>query len=237
MRPTTALLYQGYPFDRLRRRLGLPSSDPEAIDPLDAASMSGPELDKLDPLELDDYTLAEAYESAAALGDDARTARFASVLAARDPSSLARLDVRALFATLVRHELAQDSMTGALERIDRAQEVDQALTGGQNRRTYEVWRAEVFVRVAQAEEAVRVYQSLLDESPDPWLAIDAAETLLDAGFEAEGRAMAQRALDLAESLDEAEVIERAIGISSHDRPIIAWRRSGGKVCLKTFRWL
>jgi tetratricopeptide (TPR) repeat protein len=209
MRPTTALLYQGYPFDRLRRRLGLPPSDPEAIDPLDAASMSGPELDKLNPLELDDYTLAEAYESAAALGDDSRTARFAEVLAARDPLTLARLDVRALFATLVRRELARDSTSGALERIDRAQVVDQALTGGRDRRNFEIWRAEVFVRVGQAEEAIRVYQALIDESPDPWLAIDAAETLLDAGLVDEGQAIARQALELAGALGDAEVIERA----------------------------
>ena len=81
MRPTTAALYQGYPFDRLRRRLGLAPTDPDAIDPHDTASMSGSELDKLDPNALDDYNLAEAYESAAALGADVRTARFASVLA------------------------------------------------------------------------------------------------------------------------------------------------------------
>jgi tetratricopeptide (TPR) repeat protein len=209
MRPTTALLYQGYPFDRLRRRLGLEPTDPDAVDPLDAASMSGPELDKLEPSELDDYTLAEAYESAAALGDDRRTARFASVLAGREPSSLARLDLRALFATLVRRELADDSTIGALAWLDRAQEVDLALTGGRDEQTYEVWRAEVYVRVGQAEDAVKVYQALLEESPDPWLAIDGAETLLDAGFDLQGRAMAHQALELAEAADQNDVIERA----------------------------
>jgi tetratricopeptide (TPR) repeat protein len=209
MRPTTASLYQGYPFDRLRRRLGLSPTDPEAIDPLDATSMSGPELDKLDPEALDDYNLADAYESAAALGDDARTARFATVLAARDPSSLARLDLRALFATLVRAELAGGSTEGATARLDRAQAVDRELNGGRDRKTYETWRAEVYVRVGQPEQAVSVYRELVQDPPDPALALDAAETLVDAGFEPEARAMAQQALDLAEPVGDIEVIELA----------------------------
>lgn len=208
-RPTTAALYQGYPFDRLRRRLGLAPSDPEAVDPLDAASMSGAELDKLDPEALDDYTLGEAYESAAALGVDARTARFASVLAARDPSSMARLDLRALFATLVRRELEEGSTEGAMARLDRAKEVDLALTGGLDGRTFETWKAEVFVRTGNAPGAVRVYQDLIRNPPDPALALDAAETLHDAGFEEEAKMMAREALDLAESADDGPAIEKA----------------------------
>ena len=209
MRPTTALLYQGYPFDRLRRRLDLPPTDPEAVDPLDAASMSGTELNKLDPATLDDYTLADAYESAAALGDDRRTARFADVLATRDPSSLARLDLRALFATLVRREIADDSTAGALGRLDRAQAVDFELTGGRDRRTYEIWRAEAHVRLGNPDEAVRVYRALVQDSPDPALALDAAETLLDAGFDTQARVMAQQALDLAEAGGDEDVVEKA----------------------------
>jgi tetratricopeptide (TPR) repeat protein len=209
MRRTTTLLYQGYPFDRLRRRLGLEPTDPEAIDPLDAASMSGPELDKLAPADLDDFALADAYESAAALGEDRRTARFASILAGREPSSLARLDRRALFATLVRHELAEDSTTGALVWIDRAQAVDLALNDRRDRQTYEIWRAEVFVRVGEPDQAMKVYNELIRESKDAWLAIDAAETLLDAGFDDQGRTMARSALDRAELSDQLDVIERA----------------------------
>ena len=208
-RPATAQLYQGYPFDRLRRRLGLAPTDPDSIDPLDAASMGGPELDKLDPEALDDYTLAEAYESAAALGDDRRTARFAGVLAGRDPSSLSRLDRRALFATLVRRELMDDSTDGATGRIDRAQAVDLALDDGRDRKTYETWRAEVYVRVGEPQRALQVYRAMVQDPPDPALALDAADTLLDAGFEVEAREMAQVALELGESEDDDEAIERA----------------------------
>lgn len=207
-RPTTAALYQGYPFDRLRRRLGLAPTDPDAVDPLDAASMSGPELDALDPETLDDYTLADAYESATALGDDTRTARFAAPLSARDPASLGRLDRRALFATLVRSELANGSIEGAMARLDRAQAVDLALHSGRDRATYETWRAEVYVRVGRAAEAVAAYRGLAEGSPGSAIALDAAETLLDAGFEAEGQMLAREALDRAEALGDDTAVER-----------------------------
>jgi hypothetical protein len=209
MRPTTVALYQGYPFDRLRRRLGLAPTDPDAVDPLDAASMSGPELDKLDPEGLDDYTLSDAYESAAALGDDVRTARFASILASRDPVSLARLDVRALFAILIRNEIARGSIEGTIAWLGRAIEVDLEWTGGRDLRTYKTWQAQAYVRLGQPDQAVRVYRGLIQDTPDPAVALDAAETLLDAGFEAEAREMAQEALELAESSDDMPAIELA----------------------------
>jgi tetratricopeptide (TPR) repeat protein len=211
-RPTTAALYQGYPFDRLRRRLGLAPTDPDTVDPLDATSMSGPELDALDPETLDDVTLADAYESAAALGDDARTARFGAPLSAREPSSLIRLDRRALFATLVRSELASGSTEGAMARLDRAEAVDLALDSGRDRATYETWRAEVYVRVGQAAEAVAVYRRLAEGSPGPSIPLDAAETLLDAGFEAEGEALAREALDRAEASGDDAAVERVKAI-------------------------
>ena len=86
-RAPTARLYQGYPFDRLRRRLGLPPNDPATIDPGDLASMSGKELGRLDPAALDDSRLAEAYQSASSLRDKAASDRFAAELIRRDARS------------------------------------------------------------------------------------------------------------------------------------------------------
>ncbi len=205
-RPTTARLYQGYPFDRLRRRLGLAPRDPDAIDPADPASMSGEDLDRLDPAGLDDFALADAYESAAALGDDRRTARFARALAGRDPAALARLDVPALFATLVRHALLVDDPDEALGHLDRALAVTSARD---DRRTFETWRAEVNARVGRPDAAEVVYRNLLDEWPDPALALDAAETLLDNGFDPQARDLARLALELAEAAGDGEVARKA----------------------------
>jgi hypothetical protein len=79
-RPSAVALYQGYPFDRPRHRLGLPPRNPAAIDPIEIGFMIGAELDSLDIATLDNHALADAYRSAVPLGDDARTTRFATAL-------------------------------------------------------------------------------------------------------------------------------------------------------------
>ena len=90
-RSPTARLYQGYPFDRLRRRLGLTPNDPATVDPGDCASMGGKDLGRLDPATLDDPRLAEAYQSASSLRDESASGRFAAELVRRDaPSARAR---------------------------------------------------------------------------------------------------------------------------------------------------
>lgn len=87
-RAPTARLYQGYPFDRLRRRLGLTPNDPATIDPEDLASMSGSDLHGLDPAALDDLRLAEAHQSASFLRDKVASDRFAAERVRREAHSL-----------------------------------------------------------------------------------------------------------------------------------------------------
>ncbi len=82
-RPRSEPLYAGYPFDRLRRRLGLPPNDPDTIDPADVSCMSGAELQNLDLDVLDDSTLLEAFESAAAACDATILERFEAAIVAR----------------------------------------------------------------------------------------------------------------------------------------------------------
>jgi tetratricopeptide (TPR) repeat protein len=185
-RPRTAELYQGYPFDRLRRRLGLELVDPGAVAGDDLTCASAAELDRLDPEPLDDVRLADAFESAAGLQDDARTVRFAAALARRDAPRLGRLDLPALFAPLVRQALAAGRPQAALEWLDRAC----ALAADPTRRTFEVWRAEVLARSGDPDAALRTYQALLASTPaDPALARDAALTLLDNGYEDHARVL------------------------------------------------
>ena len=86
-RVSTRALYKGYPFDRLRRRLGLECVDTTAVDPLDLGCAAPDELDLLDPPALDDARLIDAASSAAGLGDDARTVRFAAELVRRGSQS------------------------------------------------------------------------------------------------------------------------------------------------------
>ncbi|HEX8200295.1 MAG TPA: hypothetical protein VF590_07395 [Isosphaeraceae bacterium] len=84
-RPHTAALYAGYPFDRLRRRVGLEPDDPAAVDPADVSCMGAAELGRLDPAALDPRTLADAHRSALTLLDHAAGARLAAALARTPP--------------------------------------------------------------------------------------------------------------------------------------------------------
>lgn len=63
-RPGHAELYAGYPFDRLRRRLGLEGLDPGTVEADDVACMGAAELTRLDPSTLDAPELIAAYRSA-----------------------------------------------------------------------------------------------------------------------------------------------------------------------------
>jgi len=207
-RPRTAALYQGYPFDRLRRRLGLELVVPGAVDPDDLTCASGAELDRLDPTALDDLRLADAFESAAGLEDDARTVRFAAALARRPAPRLNRLDLAALFAPLVRQALAAGQAEAALDWLDRARALE---TGqGRGQRTFTIWRAEVQARSGDPDAALRTYQGLLDAAPsDAALALDAAETLLDNGYEEHALSLLRQAHDRARQAGDSTTALRA----------------------------
>ncbi len=212
-RPSTALLYQGYPFDRLRRRVGLTPTNPEAVDPLDASSMSAADLDQLDPKTLGDFALLDAFESAAALGEDSRTARFASWLADLDVSTsvqaLRRVDLSAVFATLVRQALAEDDVDLALEWVDRAIAVESAVHGGRDAEKFTTWRAEVQARAGRPDASLLTYRQIIEARPDAELALDAAETLLDNGHDDQARTLAQVALELARQAGNEALADRA----------------------------
>jgi tetratricopeptide (TPR) repeat protein len=210
-RPSHAAVYQGYPFDRLRRRVGLPDADPAAFEADDPSCMSERELDDLDPGALDASRLRDAFLSAAALGDDARTARFAAALARLDPPARSRLDPAAVFAPLVREALRLGEPDEALDWLATAK----STSTGSEARTFAVWSAEIQARTGSPAAALRVYQDLLerpDTGSDAALALDGAETLLDNGYPdhalpliLEARARARRSGDHA-TLQKAEYL-------------------------------
>ena len=159
-RPSALLLYQGYPFDRLRRRLGLELVYPNAVDLQDLGCASGEELDRLDPATLDDSRLVEAFTSAAGLRDDARTARLASELLKRRPAAMASLDLTAVVSPLVRLAMGRNDYKAALSWLKEAR----SMSGGDTATTLEIWRAEVFARAGRPDSAMVVYERLI--TPD-----------------------------------------------------------------------
>jgi tetratricopeptide (TPR) repeat protein len=192
-RTSTRALYEGYPFDRLRRRLGLECVDAAAIDPLDLACADPKELDKLDLGALDLSQLLEAAASAAGLRDDARTARLAAELVGRQGRAAHAADWNPLVSALVREAMRRDDPGAALSWIERARPmIDQETSA-----TFDIWRAEILARQGQGEAALGIYQSLIGSSGAP-TALDGALTLLDNGRDHEAKRLLARAQELAQ---------------------------------------
>jgi len=193
-RPSARGLYHGYPFDRLRRRLGLDLVDSDMVDPADLGCASPEELDRLEPAALDDSLLAEAVRSAAGLGDDDRSARLAAELLGRKPAMMPRVDLAAVAAPLVRRAMRQESFDSALDWIERAKAMADRETG----RKLDIWRAEILTRAGRADSARSIYLGLVTEdAAGALLALDGAETLIDNGHLDQARSLLITARDLA----------------------------------------
>jgi hypothetical protein len=180
-RPSHQAIYQGYPFDRLRRRLGLiaPAEASATLDSDDLSCASAAELDAFDPSTLAPHLLADAVRSSAGLRDDRRTARFAATLATREPRALAGLDAATVYAPLVRSALRDGDPEEALRWLSHAR----ASAAGEEARTFSIWSAEVHARTGHPDAALAIYQDWLARAADPAaLALDGAETLLDSGY-------------------------------------------------------
>lgn len=195
-RPSTALLYQGYPFDRLRRRLGLPLDDPETVDRDDLACASGFELDRLDISALTDSRLVEAFESSIALGDDARSARFAEAALARPRPADCAISPLELIAPIVRNAIASEGIDTTIRTIERIVErttwIDSACES-----TLAIWRGELHARAGRIAQAYELIQNTLMILPDAEIAFEAAATLAEAAPDARET---ERIVDLAERL-------------------------------------
>jgi hypothetical protein len=200
-------MYQGYPFDRLRRRLGLELQCAQTVDPHDVSCAALLELHDLEPEELDDARLVEVFKSAAGFRDDTLTARFAAALASRDKVPLEKLDLTGLFAPLVRQAMERGNPAEALGWLDRARTLGTEAT----RQTFDTWRAEILARTGRPEEAARIYEVLVaSASPTAHqVALDAALTLLDNGYASQARVFLKRACDLARDKPDSWVLSLA----------------------------
>jgi tetratricopeptide (TPR) repeat protein len=205
-RVSTMALYKGYPFDRVRRRLGLERELEAAVDPLDLGCAAPDELDSLDPGSLDDSRLMDAASSAAGLGGDARTARFAAELLRRGGEAARPVDLPPLVSALVRQAISRGDQDDALRQIERARTMADAETAA----TLDIWRAEIWARQGRGDQALEVYQNLL--SPDPAgaaLALDSALTMLDNGHFDEAAQLLTHARDLARQAGLTWLLRRA----------------------------
>ena len=135
-RSSALALYQGYPFDRLRRRLGLDLLHADAVDIQDLSCAGPAELQDQTPHDLDDVRLVETFKSAAGLRDDELTTRFATELLRRKPDQLARLDLAAVYAPVVRQSMRREKPQEALDWLEQAR----TLGPDVSRRAFDTWR-------------------------------------------------------------------------------------------------
>ncbi len=196
-RSSAIAMYQGYPFDRLRRRLGLDLVHPDAVDIQDLSCAGPAELQDQNAHDLDDVRLVEAFKSAAGLREDELTTRFAAELARRQPDQLSQLDLSAVYAPLIRQSMQRENPQEALDWLEQAR----TLGSDSCRRTFDTWRAEILSRTGRPDLASRIYDELVSSSASssPQVALDAAETLLDNGHLEQARDFLGRALNLARS--------------------------------------
>lgn len=205
-RTSHAAVYLGYPFDRLRRRLGLIAPDDSAaLDAEDLSCASGLELDALDPSTLDAPRLVDGFVSAIGLRDDLRVCRFAEELASRDPKILGTLKAAEVYAPLVREALRAGDPEQALSSLRRAR----SMTSGLESDTFAVWSAEVYARTGSPQAALQIYQDLLHR-PDSSaaLALDGAETLLDNGYGDQALPLILDARERAEKSRDQQVLQK-----------------------------
>jgi hypothetical protein len=205
-RPRSAALYGGYPFDRLRRRLGLEPTDDLAFDRDDASCMSLAELRALDPNTLAEPALIDAFRSAVAL-DDLTAARFAKALVDRLPHAVATIDPPKLASTLVSAAWSRGDVPGAFQWLEAAAA---ASNEGQERDHFLRSCAELSELLRDPDAAVTSlceYWSRQEHAAEG--ALEAAETLERDGHPEIARRLAAWAESRALEGEKPELAERA----------------------------
>ena len=136
---------------------------------------------------LDDASLIDAASSAAGLGDDARTARFAAELVRRGSQSARAIDLRPLVSALVRQAIGRGDADDALKWIERrdrwpTRRPPPRSTSGALRS----WRCTI-----GATPCLEIYQSLIGhDRSGAAMALDGALTMIDNGhFDLAGPAL------------------------------------------------
>jgi hypothetical protein len=169
-----------YDFDRLRHKLGLTTAQPWR----DAAafrafdSMNAADLAKLQPAELNDQDLEQAFQAAVRIDARELAERLGAVLAERPAEGKDRFP---LFQQLAQTALEREQMDNALDWLERGLKHDCEQNEGRRRNAYELKRAQVHLKAKQPEEANEVFSRLLERTPsDLDLLGRAAEGMMSA---------------------------------------------------------
>jgi len=168
-----------YDFDRLRRKLNLPTNNPEqavaAASAIDA--MSVPELAALDVEPLTDEQLDQAFRGSLKLDAPELAGKFARLLADRPAGSLP--DRFAHFHHLVQLALAENNNTEVDSLLERGARTDAEANEGKRRNDYAVRQGQILAKRGEVDQAFQVFQELLGRAGDElkWFG-PAIETML-----------------------------------------------------------
>ena len=188
--PRTLNLYQGYPFDRLRRtpRPRPPRSRCRSIGTTHLHSAAA--LARLEPDRLATVPVTEAYESAAAL-ETITGQRGSPPSWSSDSPTLARLDGADAHRDLVREAMTSNASDVRWNGSNGRGKPN----GGRDRRDLRASGPRKSMPApAIPTTALQPYQAMLEQDPgDTAVGLDAAETLLDNGYAGHARPPAPRA--------------------------------------------
>ena len=195
-RGSAVAMYQGYPFDRLRRRLGLDLVHPDSVDLQDLSCAALPNCRSRRPTTLTTsawWTRSCPRPGSAMMSSPPGSRRN---WCRRKPDQLGKLDLSAVYAPLVRQSIQRGNTDEALDWLLQAG----SLGSDSTRQTFDTWRAEIFSRTGRPDLAARIYDGLVKSSASsPQVALDAAETLMDNRHFDHARSFLERARDLAQS--------------------------------------
>jgi tetratricopeptide (TPR) repeat protein len=169
-----------YHFDRLRQRLGLTgTAAPAAASDAqkDVSAMKADDLAALDPAEMTDAALEQAYRTAHQ--QDARdlAAKFARALVERPPP--AGTDRYPFFVYLIQDAQNARDFDRAISLVDEGMKADCEANEGRRRNDYELRRGQLLGKRGDADAARETFQRLLERTPaDLKVAGSATEAML-----------------------------------------------------------
>jgi tetratricopeptide (TPR) repeat protein len=207
-----------YDFERLRRKLGLISTEvaTESAAP-DIASLGASELAALVPESLSDEQSEQAYQAALKLDARELAGRFARDLVAR-PAGTGRPDRFPWFSHLVQLALAEGDADAALQILQQGEQLDTQHNESKRRNDYELRRGQVFVKKGDIDQAQSVFDSLIARAPaEARYRGSAAEAMLSARQMDRARRFAEEGLALARKQndrDSEEYFKELVGAGS-----------------------
>jgi tetratricopeptide (TPR) repeat protein len=159
-------------FDRIKRQLGLTTGAPAATGEgaggsratLDIAALGAAELAGLKLDELSYEQLELAYRNAAKLSANELATNFARTLISRPPPA-GHTDRFACYAFLAQQALTEGNKDDALNFVNQGEKDDGEHNQGQRQNDYELKRAQIHVKRAEASQAEEVFQRVIDRAP------------------------------------------------------------------------